>query len=187
MTPQQRAEVSRVRYFAHALWLERRHVRGWILEGLAVSKLTITIRHFDWWTWENGEPRRLQAPQPQGWGGWVEGFPHLQELELEFENLARKRKELEKWIQIALKWKFPLKDGTLIHDGQKPVESTWFGTSRLDPARSRATWGTNERSQPLDLELLVIKFKSVKESDTCVDFTLYDRRQDDIPCHSPLK
>ncbi|KAJ6588978.1 hypothetical protein B0H19DRAFT_226810 [Mycena capillaripes] len=155
MSAQQRAAVRRVRFFAQLSWLERRKVQAWVA-GLAVRKLTITIRHSDWRYWERGEPLRMQSPQ-EGWGGWVGSFPQLQELELELESIESKREELEERVRIALKWKFPLKDGaSLIHDGQQPIESTWFGTLRQGRG-----WATLGSARSLDLELLAKKFKFV--------------------------
>ncbi|KAJ6558097.1 hypothetical protein B0H19DRAFT_1149923 [Mycena capillaripes] len=67
MTPQQRAAVRRIRYFAHVLSPERRRLPDWMAPGLMVYKLTITIRHSDWPYWESGAPLSIQAPQ-EGWG-----------------------------------------------------------------------------------------------------------------------
>ncbi|KAJ6588980.1 hypothetical protein B0H19DRAFT_847174, partial [Mycena capillaripes] len=109
MTPQQRAAVRRVRFFTQLFWLEERTVQEWVA-GLAVPKLTLTIRHTDWWYWEKHDLLRIKAPQ-EGWGEWVWSVPQLQELELEFETIESKKEQLEERVRIALGWKFPLKDG----------------------------------------------------------------------------
>ncbi|KAJ6558085.1 hypothetical protein B0H19DRAFT_1291729 [Mycena capillaripes] len=160
MTPQQCAAVRRIRYFTWDLWMSM----AWTAPGLMVRKITITVRHSDWSHWEGGVALGIQAPQ-RGWQGrWFERFQTLQELELMFEAMEQKREELEERVRVALKWEFPFKDGTsLVHDGKEPIESRWLGTSRFAPDRNGAPWGSAERSRPLDLELVVKKFKFVQK------------------------
>ncbi|KAF8186949.1 hypothetical protein K438DRAFT_1429063, partial [Mycena galopus ATCC 62051] len=124
MTPQQRAAVHCVRFFTQLFWLERRKFQNWAV-GLAVRKLTIVIRHTDWWYWERHEPLRINPPH-QGWAAWIESIPQLQELEFEFETIEPKKEQLEERVRVALGWKFPLGDGTtLVHDRAAPVKSMW--------------------------------------------------------------
>ncbi|KAJ7201696.1 hypothetical protein GGX14DRAFT_544700 [Mycena pura] len=148
MTLQQRAAIQRVRFFTQMYWLESRiapdravssakswnAVQPWT-EGLSVPKLSITIRHSDWWHWETGNPLRMAEPhESNGWGSWVGSVPGLQELELEMESIDAKSEELEQLVRAALKWKFPLAHGgCLVHDGKQPTKSVWLGTSTLEP------------------------------------------------------
>ncbi|KAJ7512536.1 hypothetical protein B0H11DRAFT_1684696, partial [Mycena galericulata] len=128
MTVQQCSVVRRARFFAQVFWLESRKAQKWAA-GLGVRKVTITIRHSDWWFWERSEPLRLQSPVKQ-WGGWVGSTPQLEELELEFETIDAKREQLEEHVRVALGWKFPLENGgELVHDGNTPDISTWMGSS----------------------------------------------------------
>ncbi|KAF7360279.1 hypothetical protein MVEN_00757200 [Mycena venus] len=123
-----------------------------------------------------GGPRaslRIAPPQQQ-WSAWIESIPQLEELELEFETIEPKKEQLEERVRVALGWKFPLKDGTtLVHNGEKPVQSLWAGTSRLAPGHGYGAWDADLRLQdeaaldrrfPLDLKMQVRKFKFVKES-----------------------
>jgi hypothetical protein len=168
MTPQQRATVRRVRFFTQLIWLEGRRVQEWA-PGLAMHKLVITIRHSDWWNWENSAPLRIKPPVA-GWVAWVGSIPELQELEIEFETIELKREELEERVRVARGWKFPLKDGGwLVQDGETPTRSSWVGTSRMSPRG----WATPRNPQdeaaldlrfPLDLKLHVRKFRFIKES-----------------------
>ncbi|KAJ7906308.1 hypothetical protein B0H13DRAFT_2194282 [Mycena leptocephala] len=169
MTPQQRAAVRQVRFFAQLFWLEGRRSRfqEWAA-GLAIRKLVITIRHSDWWNWENSVPLHIQPPA-EGWAAWVGSIPELQELELEFETIEPKREELEERVRVALGWKFPLKDGgELVHDGEAPARSSWVGTSRMSPQTHghQMDEAALDLKFPLDLKLHVRKFRfiMIKES-----------------------
>ncbi|KAJ6572021.1 hypothetical protein B0H19DRAFT_1132224 [Mycena capillaripes] len=134
MTPQQRGAVRQVRLITQLFWLEGRRVQEWAA-GLNLSKLVITIRHSDWWYWEDGDDLRINEPGSE-WGAWVGSMPGLQEVELEFETIDGKREQLEERVRVALEWKFPTaNDGFLVHDGKEPVKSTWLGSSRMSPGQ----------------------------------------------------
>ncbi|KAJ7154723.1 hypothetical protein C8R46DRAFT_1118227 [Mycena filopes] len=104
MTPQQRAAVRREGRRAQQLWAM----------GLTVPKLSITIRHSDWWYWEDHEDLRMQDPS--------QAMPGLQEIELELETLDEKREQLDQ-----------RDGGSLVHDGEEPRKSTRLASSRLGP------------------------------------------------------
>ncbi|KAJ7636977.1 hypothetical protein FB45DRAFT_704736, partial [Roridomyces roridus] len=128
MTEQQRAAVQRVHVFPQMFWLEKRSAQRW-LTGLKGFSLTITIRHTDWWFWEDGEPLRMEEPTQQ-WGKWIGSMPQIKELEFEFETIDEKKGQLEERVRSAVRWKFPLEGGgKLVHDGYAPVQSMWLGSS----------------------------------------------------------
>ncbi|KAJ5491631.1 hypothetical protein N7539_003198 [Penicillium diatomitis] len=95
---------------------------------------TITIRHTDWWFWEDNhplalnpfhegatisqhqarlyprpDPSRAAFPSQRAWGNKFITMPSLEELTFEFETVMRKRDQLDNIIQRALHWKFPLR------------------------------------------------------------------------------
>ncbi|KAK7044744.1 hypothetical protein R3P38DRAFT_2880584 [Favolaschia claudopus] len=171
LTAEQRAAVCNVRFFTQLLWLESRKSQRWATH-LAIRKLTIVVRHSDWWFWENEEHLRIQSPQ-EGWASWIESIPGLEELQLEFETIEPKTEQLEERVRVALGWEFPLSDGTmLIHDGESPVKSTWMGTSRLTPGFGWGAWDADLQGQleeetldgrfPLTLNMHVRKFRFVR-------------------------
>ncbi|KAJ6596676.1 hypothetical protein B0H10DRAFT_2088402 [Mycena sp. CBHHK59/15] len=134
MTPQQRAAVRRVRFFTQLYWLENRGPETWFA-GLSINKLTITIRHTDWWWWEDGADLRIQEPAG-AWDGWVGSVPGLEEVELELESIEPKRAQLDEWASVARSWQFPLAaGGCFVHDGEEPVTSMWIGSSRMSGNR----------------------------------------------------
>ncbi|KAF7713471.1 Uncharacterized protein PECH_001248 [Penicillium ucsense] len=96
--------------------------------------LTITIRHTDWWFWEDNhplalnpfhegatisqhqarlyprpDPSRAAFPSQRAWGNQFVTMPSLEELTFEFETVMRKRDQLDNIIQRALHWEFPLR------------------------------------------------------------------------------
>ncbi|KAJ7723387.1 hypothetical protein B0H16DRAFT_340757 [Mycena metata] len=132
MTLEQRGAVREVRFFAQMFWLEGRGPQVWAA-GLTVRKLVITIRHSDWWYWEDGEDLRMNDPT-QGWDAWVRSLPGLEEIQLELETLDAKREQLEERVQVARGWTFPTQTGgRLVHDGEEPRKSTWFGSVYMSP------------------------------------------------------
>ncbi|KAJ7089310.1 hypothetical protein B0H15DRAFT_840329 [Mycena belliarum] len=152
MTHEQRAAVRRVRFVTQLFWLESQKHRDVVWPtGLLVPKLAITIRHSDWWYWEDSQPLHIEEPR-YGWAGWVGSVPGLQELELELETIDAQREQLEEQVRIALGWTFPL-DGThvsLVHDGEEPVDSMWLGTSRMDPENFNNGWGSGDEEDSDD-------------------------------------
>jgi hypothetical protein len=142
MTPQQRAAVRQVRFFTQLFWLEGRKAQVWPI-GLTVPKLLITVRHTDWWYWEDGEDLRINEPASE-WATWLESMPGLQEFELEVETIDPKREQMEERVRVALGWTFPTTNGgSLVHDGEQPVKSMWLGSSRMSPDNADE-WNSDE-------------------------------------------
>ncbi|KAF7323711.1 hypothetical protein MKEN_00592000 [Mycena kentingensis (nom. inval.)] len=109
------------------------------LTGLSIRKVALTIRHSDWWYWEQHQPLRMDRPE-KSWGAWIGSIPGIEVLELELETIDAKKAELEGIVRGAVGWRIPLNaDGeegegwVLVHDGERPRESMWLGTSALAP------------------------------------------------------
>ncbi|KAF7323709.1 hypothetical protein MKEN_00591800 [Mycena kentingensis (nom. inval.)] len=103
------------------------------------SAKSLTIRHSDWWYWEQHQPLRMDRPE-KSWGAWIGSIPGIEVLELELETIDAKKAELEGIVRGAVGWRIPLNaDGeegegwVLVHDGERPRESMWLGTSALAP------------------------------------------------------
>ncbi|KAF3403605.1 hypothetical protein F1880_009516 [Penicillium rolfsii] len=123
---------------------------------IAPKKMTITLRHTDWWFWENNEalgidPFRLGRTRAhemchhqhvhqhqrngqltlqdkRAWGNQFIHIPSLENLTIEFETIMRKRDQLDAIIDQALTWKFPL----------QPEESVYLVAE--PSSRSAWTW-----------------------------------------------
>ena len=104
--------------------------------GVCPEVLTITIKHSDWFWWENDRPLRLKD-------AWVsqlltyQALPRLREIRIEFETLESKMKELRA-IVAELREKFDVILGTdqfgepcCLRLQESPPERTWSGTTRL--------------------------------------------------------
>ncbi|KAJ7602890.1 hypothetical protein FB45DRAFT_173759 [Roridomyces roridus] len=162
LTVQQRGAVKRVRFFAQMFWLEGLRHQQWP-EGLAIPRLTITIRHTDWPNWETGAALRMAAPDAKGGdccGRWVASVPRLCMLELELESIEEKAEQFAERVRVAAGWKFAMSGEYSLVCGEQPARATWMGTAshaavkRRRQLQSRGTW-------PLDLKMNVRKLKFV--------------------------
>ncbi|KAJ5827285.1 hypothetical protein N7447_004048 [Penicillium robsamsonii] len=180
MTPKQRAQVQHLHLFTQQYFLED---NNWsqIWDGLtlgndepslrgecriAPKKLTITLRHTDWWFWENNDPLGIDPFRPgrtratqmgeavspedaaRSWGNRFSSIPCLEELVIEFETIMRKRDQLDAIIQQALEWKFPMQTDNglyLAADHKSKSAYTWAGAKEAELKRQR-------RVGPLDIE-----------------------------------
>ncbi|KAK9426594.1 hypothetical protein SUNI508_00121 [Seiridium unicorne] len=151
--------------------------------NFATKNLRLTFRHSDWWSWESPAessdrlgicpwldgrtshqamlaeplmlpPEELRQRMVNGTWGWQVGqIPGLQRLEIEFETDAVKKEQLEKVLDRAQHWIFPLvgRDAALIKTGDV-VESYWEGAADLKddnqfPLRRRRSMGSFNASR----------------------------------------
>ena len=156
LTPHQRATVQEVHLFTQQFWLEDLDLSSGRIEA---KKIKLTLRHQDWYFWENEEPLgicpwlpgRVEADDMErekdmipslprdldryvGWGRQFEFVNGLEELEIEFETLrVLKEVEMDSIVSFAKQWKFPLmRDGFLEWDEASGLkESTWTGSKLL--------------------------------------------------------
>jgi hypothetical protein len=91
LTPLQKSRIKHIQVSAQMYWLERsiRFSKLWNRSAYdmpTLSTFTITIRHSDWWLWEEGEPLRIDAT-------WLSDLlqspeaTHISEFRLELETL----------------------------------------------------------------------------------------------------
>jgi hypothetical protein len=177
MTLKQRSAVQRLHFFTQQFFLEGDWGRMWtnlwrhqdeLLQSVAKTgtdnkdprsaekqvgtiapkKITITLRHTDWWYWENNQrlgidPFRngrtlaaeMRKPVPGNrvagaWGNEFKLTPSLEELVIEFETVMRKRDQLDAILEWALEWKFPLQPDNSLYLVAEPKSKqayTWIG------------------------------------------------------------
>lgn len=203
MTPRQRGQVDHVHFFTQQYFLEdgqwseawngiQMGNEGCTLRGacrIAPRKLTITLRHSDWWYWENNDPLgidpfrvgRTRAHQMgkrclennstfgsyrQPWGSQFSSIPCLEELVFEFETIMRKRDQLDAIAQMALNWKFPMDPKQflyLIAEPQSLTAYTWAGAKEGDLKEQRPApprpGNADQRSQESEEVLPAPSFK----------------------------
>ncbi|KAH7305280.1 hypothetical protein B0I35DRAFT_444290 [Stachybotrys elegans] len=130
-------ELESIRFFAQMYVLEE----GRLHETLSRSplchvhfrRLTLTIRHQDWWFWERDEPLRFEA-------GWIakacEALPAtLRELTIELESLERKKKQIDAIAnKMSERWFFVRGDGVPLLANAKP------GSHHVARWRGSSTW-----------------------------------------------
>ncbi|KGO36739.1 hypothetical protein PEX1_096990 [Penicillium expansum] len=182
MTPKQRAQVQHLHLFTQQFFLEDNQSHIWDglkigddghnLRGecrIAPKKMTITLRHTDWWHWENNEPLGIDPFRPgrtraadmgqvvsppaaaRLWGNQFSSLPCLEELVIEFETIMRKRDQLDAIIQQAFEWKFPMqadKGLYLVADPKSKSAYTWSGAKEAELKRQRAAWPVDTEVRP---------------------------------------
>jgi hypothetical protein len=169
LTPQQRLNVQEVHLFVQQFWLEDLDLTS---DRIATRKIKLTLRHQDWYFWEDGEPLgicpwlegRVEADEMErekdlvpslprdldrylGWGRQFEFVHGLEELEIEFETLSTlKETELDPIIAFAKRWQFPLMgNGVLEWDkGFGLREYTWTGSKLLRGEFDESMFGLYE-------------------------------------------
>lgn len=166
----QRKAVQRVHLFTQQFWLEDWKKKQWgsFTESWpdgGPEKITITIRHTDWWYNLLGEnsplaldPKRkgrarvgdwVPDNQPYESGSWGSRFTNLKglkKLEIELETIEAKRVELDAVVEKARSWEFRLGDGNLlVMDEQSTEKSFWTGSKHFK--------GLNTPNVPAGLQL----------------------------------
>lgn len=127
--------------------------------GLHPRRLALTIRHTDWWFWEDDEPLRFEAD-------WISRVapamsPSTQEFRLELESLERKKDQIDAiGKHIAEHWFFKKRDDNVLYadvSGKCHEVSRWTGTSTWHNKR----WTRDENANgKLDYYILTITFMS---------------------------
>ncbi|OTA80281.1 hypothetical protein M434DRAFT_401823 [Hypoxylon sp. CO27-5] len=147
-------EIEGLRVFAQMYKLEEGRLAGLLrTPGLYPRRLTLTIRHADWWYWEQDRPLRFEAQ-------WIEGVcavlpGSVREFYIELESLERKKDQVDSIAkQMREKWFFKRTDGaTLFPDvtGGNVEVSRWSGTSTWNGQ----TW-TRDETAPGRIDYYVV-------------------------------
>lgn len=126
-------EINSLRIFTQMFILEGHEVAK-LLESvpdLAFRRLCITIRHADFWFWEDDQPLRFE-------GLWIERLCRalpatVREVVIEMETVKRKSSQLDEIAnQMAQRWHFRTKDERLLFADATPNShevSRWQGSS----------------------------------------------------------
>ncbi|CAK7239184.1 MAG: hypothetical protein STHCBS139747_000613 [Sporothrix thermara] len=124
--------MDTLRVFAQMYQLEWHKLASLLrVPDLRPRRLIITVRHADWWFWEDDVPLRFE-------GNWLEkvceALPSsVREVCIELETASRRRAQLEDIAkQMREKWFFKRQDGVvLLPDvtGRNVVVSQWTGSS----------------------------------------------------------
>jgi hypothetical protein len=169
LKPHQRASIQEVHLFAQQFWLEDLDLSS---DRIATRKIKLTLRHQDWYFWEDNEPLgicpwlpgRVSADDMErekdmvpslprdidryvGWGRQFEFVRGLEELEIEFETLTVfKEVEMDPIVTFAKQWQFPLmREGVLEWDEASRVrQSTWTGSKLLRGELDESMFGFYE-------------------------------------------
>jgi hypothetical protein len=132
-------EIEGVRVFAQMYKLEAGSLATLLgTPGLRPRRVTLTIRHADWWYWEQDERLRVEGQR------WLEGTcevlpSSVREVCVELESLERKRDQVDEIAKLMReRWFFKRKDGVgLFADvtGKGDEVTRWSGTSTWNGQR----------------------------------------------------
>lgn len=128
-------ETDHVRCFAQMYMLEQTTELSSLLHLRAfnVRSVTITLRHTDWWWWENDEPLRFSCTVPE-----QISFPSsVRRVYLELESLDRKRAQIDSIVRQMKRWWYFRRDGGIwLSATRTPVGvERWEGSSTLGDRR----------------------------------------------------
>ncbi|KAF5678666.1 alanine-tRNA ligase [Fusarium heterosporum] len=129
---QKRVEVERLRVFAQMYKLEEGDLAFMLRKAEFVPRtVTLTIRHTDWWYWENDDPLSFK-------GDWITDVSRAMtsstnQFCIELESLERKKDQVDKIAdQMIKKWFFKRPDGVVLYaeaSGKSIKTSRWRGSS----------------------------------------------------------
>ncbi|KAK7417454.1 hypothetical protein QQX98_004574 [Neonectria punicea] len=191
---QERVEIDRLRVFAQMWKLEAGDLADLLSTPyLHPRSLTLTIRHADWWFWENDDPLRFE-------GKWIRRVceamsPSVREFRIELESLVRKKDQIDLIAkQMIDRWFFKRSDDVVLYadiEGGSWEESRWSGTSKWHNQR----WIRDE-TEPgrIDYYVLTITFRvqsaierrGGKISETARHFAEHDIYKDsELKLHLP--
>ncbi|KAI1136423.1 hypothetical protein F5Y05DRAFT_108025 [Hypoxylon sp. FL0543] len=147
-------EIESLRVFAQMYKLEEGRLERLLrTPGLYPRRLTLTIRHTDWWHWENDQPLRFEAQ-------WIQpvcaALPSsVREICIELESLERKKDQVDSIAkQMREKWFFKRTDGVVLFPdvtGGNVEVSRWSGTSTWNLLR----W-TRDETAPGRIDYYVV-------------------------------
>ncbi|OTA99078.1 hypothetical protein M426DRAFT_325480 [Hypoxylon sp. CI-4A] len=151
-------DTEGLRVFAQMYVLEGGKLARLLLTPrLYPRRLTLTIRHADWWNWESDQPLRFEANWIKGVCDVLEGS--VKEFCIELESLERKKDQIDLIAkQMREKWFFKRKDGAVLFPdvtGGNVEVSRWSGTSTWHGK----TW-TRDETEPgrIDYYVLTVPF-----------------------------
>ncbi|KAF5636788.1 uncharacterized protein FTJAE_5984 [Fusarium tjaetaba] len=154
-----KVEIERLRIFAQMYRLQENGLQEVLrTPHLAPRTITLTIRHTDWWYWEEDEPLQFE-------GNWIEGVcqvltPSTTQFCIELESLERKKDQVDKIAkQMVDSWFFKRPDGVVLYadtsDANRKV-SRWSGSSTWHGQR----WIRDETEpHKLDYYIVTITFR----------------------------
>jgi hypothetical protein len=139
MNIEQRAAVQTVQLYAQQYALE---ARGWEdkiitkdqrTHGVLPTRLIITVRHTDWWSWESDAPFSMDEHKYGSlWSKGFEAFPSLQEFVMELETLERRKAEMDIVAEGVRKWKIDLGNGRVLRTNGIALKAcTWNGSAKF--------------------------------------------------------
>jgi hypothetical protein len=152
-------EIQSLRIFAQMYMLEGGHLYSLFKSDyLRPRSWTLTIRHADWWYWEQDEPLRFESK-------WIKPVSKVmpnsvREIRIELESLQRKKDQINKIAtQMVDRWYFKRRDGATLFADATPGTwevDTWTGSSHWHNQR----WVRDETEDgKIDYYIVTVTFR----------------------------
>jgi hypothetical protein len=151
--------IDRLRVFAQMYKVEEGGMASLLhTPHLLPRCITLTIRHADWWFWEDDNPLSFK-------GNWIKAacavMPNtVNEIHIELESLERKKAQVDEIAkQMAQRWFFKRPDGGVLYADNRNGAATvdrWTGTSTWHNRR----WVRDEtRDGEIDYYIVTVSFQ----------------------------
>lgn len=149
-------KIDHVRIFAQLCNLEggENFAEVCDMDHFHPTKMTVTIRHTDFWNWESDAPMRINGY----WAACAELPDSVREINLEFESIEQRKASVDFLAEkVARQWRFTRKDARdLVADPDKVSSMRWIGSSTWGDER----WiGDEIRPNELDYYVRIITFR----------------------------
>jgi hypothetical protein len=156
---QDKVEIERLRVFAQMYKLDDGDLATILRTPyLAPRAVTLTIRHTDWWFWEDDEPLTFSGKWIAAVGKAMTASTNVFRIEL--ESLERKKDQVDKIAdQMAKEWFIKRSDGVVLYadvSGKSRKVDRWSGSSIWHGRR----W-TRDETEPhrLDYYIVTVTFR----------------------------
>lgn len=153
-------EIDLLRVFAQMYVLEDGALARLLATPLLRPRtLILTIRHADWWFWEEDEPLRFESK-------WIEAVSRrlpdsVREIRIELESLKRKKKQVDEIAtQMTEKWYFKRSDDVVL------FADTSSGAAQINEWSGTSTWHSQrwirDESSPgkIDYYVRIVSFRA---------------------------
>ncbi|KAM0229348.1 hypothetical protein ACHAP5_011683 [Fusarium lateritium] len=186
---QEKVEIERLRVFAQMYKLEEGDLTTILRTPyLAPRAVTLTIRHTDWWFWEDDEPLTFDGKWIRAVGRSLTVSTNVFRIEL--ESLERKKDQVDKIAnQMAKKWFIKRSDGVVLYadtsEKSRKVDR-WSGSSIWHGRR----WTRDETSPDrLDYYIVTVAFRpqiEIERSGGTISETAFESAQKKFHSYSQL-
>ncbi|MCJ1312681.1 hypothetical protein MMC25_006357 [Agyrium rufum] len=117
--------------------------------GSRLREFRLTLRHTDWWYWEQGNPldmsNMLDGEGAERFKSHFLHVPLLEKFDLEVETIAEKQTQLDVIVARFKKYRISLGEGRALLPLQHSGTTTWVGPGAYDGTSVAGNWHIQSR------------------------------------------